>query len=116
MRRRASPLWPADHTLRLTIRLGKGTLRLEAEVRNPDAKPLPFGLGYHPYFRLGDGEESRVEVPAREYWVLEANLPTGERLPVDASRDLEHAAAGRRPAPRRRADGAARTAPRASTG
>jgi len=68
--------------LRLTIRLGKGTLRLEAEVRNPDAKPLPFGLGYHPYFRLGEGEESRVEVPAREYWVLEGNLPTGQRLPA----------------------------------
>ena len=25
-------LWPADHTLRLTLRLGKGTLRLEAEA------------------------------------------------------------------------------------
>ena len=35
---------------RLTARLGKGTLRLEAEVTNPDTVPLPFGLGYHPYF------------------------------------------------------------------
>ena len=83
--------WPADHTLRLTLRLGSGTLRLEAEVHNPDSKALPFGLGYHPYFRLADGEESVVEVPAREYWALEANLPTGERLPVDTSRDLNKA-------------------------
>ena len=81
--------WPADHVLRLTIRLGMGTLRLEAEVHNPDTKALPFGLGYHPYFLLGDGEESLVEVPAREYWALDANLPTGKRLPVDATRNLD---------------------------
>ena len=82
------PLWPADHQLRLTLRLGMGTLRLEAEVHNPDSKALPFGLGYHPYFLLGDGEDSLVEVPAGEYWALEGNLPTGDRLEVDASRDL----------------------------
>ena len=85
--------WPADHQIRLTIRLGKGTLRVEAEVSNPDDKPLPFGLGYHPYFKLPcvgslapDG--CMVEVPAAEYWVLQDSLPAGIRAPVDASRDL----------------------------
>jgi aldose 1-epimerase len=92
------PLWPADHEIRLTYRLGAGTLRLEAEVRNPDEVPLPFGLGYHPYFRLpfvpeGRAEDCAVCVPAAEYWVLEENLPTGERRPVDAGRDLNQARA-----------------------
>jgi aldose 1-epimerase len=86
-------LWPADYEIRLTIRLGLGSLRLEAEVTNPDRVPLPFGLGYHPYFRLpfvaGEkAEECLVEVPAREYWVLEESLPTGAKVPVDAARDL----------------------------
>jgi aldose 1-epimerase len=86
-------LWPADYEIRLTIRLGPGSLRLEAEVTNPDRVPLPFGLGYHPYFRLpfvpGErAEECLVEVPAREYWVLEESLPTGACEPVDAARDL----------------------------
>lgn len=85
--------WPADHQLRLTIRLGRGTLRLEAEVSNPDDEPLPWGLGYHPYFRLpfAQGtatEDCTIEVPASRYWKLEGNLPTGQVEPVDLARDL----------------------------
>jgi aldose 1-epimerase len=87
------PLWPADHQLRLTIRLSHGTLRLEAAVHNPDSVPLPFGLGYHPYFRLPfagtqSAEDCTAEVPAGEFWELQENLPTGRRLPVDGPRDL----------------------------
>jgi aldose 1-epimerase len=86
-------MWPADHELRLTVRLGKGTLRLEATVHNPDRRPLPFGLGYHPYFRLpfaGDtsADDCQVEVHAASYWPLEGNLPTGAPAAVDAARDL----------------------------
>jgi aldose 1-epimerase len=79
-------LWPADHQMRLTVRLSRGTLRFEATVTNPDTVPLPFGLGYHPYFLAGP--ETRVECPAARYWPLEANLPSGEPLPVDSARDL----------------------------
>jgi aldose 1-epimerase len=87
------PLWPADHEIRLTYRLGSGSLRLEAEVYNPDRLPLPFGLGYHPYFRIpftaaGAADDCLLTAPARSVWKLEESLPTGERLPVDASCDL----------------------------
>ncbi len=89
----SGPLWPADHQIRLTIRLGRNVLRLEAVVSNPDTVPLPFGLGYHPYFRLPfvgsrAADDCTVEVPAAEFWELRENLPTGTRLGVDASRDL----------------------------
>ncbi|MFO0880069.1 MAG: aldose 1-epimerase [Gemmataceae bacterium] len=80
-------LWPADHRIRLTYRLSRGALRLEAEVHNPDSRPLPFGLGYHPYFAMGPGDLT-VEVPAQDYWVLEESLPTGECRHVDDIRDL----------------------------
>ena len=87
------PHWPADHAIRLTIRLFAGRLRLEAEVENPDKVSLPFGLGYHQYFRVpltpdGSADDCLVQVPAGEYWELSDNLPTGRRLPVDAGRDL----------------------------
>jgi aldose 1-epimerase len=86
-------LWPADPLLRLTLRLSGRCLRLEAEVVNLKPEPLPFGLGYHPYFRVPfvpgtAAEEYTVKVPARSMWKLEESLPDGTRLPVDAAHDL----------------------------
>ena len=86
-------LWPSDHEIQLTYRLGADSLRLEAEVYNPDRVPLPFGLGYHPYFRMpftpeGTADNCLLQVHARSFWKLEESLPTGERLPVDSSCDL----------------------------
>jgi aldose 1-epimerase len=89
----AQALWPADHRLRLTCRLRPSRLRLEAVIETPGSIPLPFGLGYHPYFLLPDlpaGSPRRLGVAAaaRSYWELQDSLPTGIRCPVDAGRDL----------------------------
>jgi aldose 1-epimerase len=85
-------LWPADYRLRVTYRLLANRLRIEAEVHNPDRGTLPFGLGYHPYFRTpfagGDAAACQVSAPATSYWELQDSLPTGRRLSVDAARDL----------------------------
>lgn len=85
--------WPAAHQLTVTLRLGLDSLRLEAEVSNPDTKPLPFGLGYHPYFAVPfapgtDAADCRVQVPAESFWELRDCLPTGKVYPVDPGRDL----------------------------
>ena len=87
------PLWPADHLIRVTYRLGVGTLGVEAEVVNPDRRLLPFGLGYHPYFRVpfapgGDANDCLVRVPAGEAWTLVGSVPTGERRAIDPARDI----------------------------
>jgi aldose 1-epimerase len=86
------PLWPADYRLRVTYRLSDHILRVEADVDNPDTKPLPFGLGYHPYFHLTSfgGEEAVVTVAANKIWELVENLPTGKLLDMDEARDLRH--------------------------
>ena len=83
----ALDLWPADHRLRLTYRLLHHSLRVEAVVDNPDAKPLPFGLGYHPYFRVAPfgGPQALVTIAARKAWPLSENLPTGEPHPIDST-------------------------------
>jgi len=87
--------WPTDHCIRLTYRLSASSLRIEAEVINPDTRPMPFGLGYHPYFRIpfvkGEScDQCNVQVSANRYWELEDNLPTGNQPPVDARRDLNN--------------------------
>jgi aldose 1-epimerase len=84
-------LWPADYRLRITYRLGAGSLRIEAEVENPDSVSLPFGLGYHPYFRvplLPGQPETWVEARAHRYWELAESLPTGAHPAVDPKHDL----------------------------
>jgi aldose 1-epimerase len=85
--------WPADYLIRITVRLEKHLLRIAAVVRNPDNIPLPFGLGYHPYFRIpaesGTSPEGYfVKASPERLWTLSDSLPTGEVKPVDAARDL----------------------------
>jgi aldose 1-epimerase len=86
-------LWPATFALRVTYRLSAGTLHVAAENQNPDETPLPFGLGYHPYFRVpsaagGAPEDCSVQVPALSAWELDESLPTGRKQPPGESRDL----------------------------
>lgn len=85
-------LWPANFKIQVTYRLQQRCLRVEASITNIDNKPLPFGLGYHPYFRLPgvqDADISRyvLHVPANRVWQTQELLPTGERSPVPAEWD-----------------------------
>jgi aldose 1-epimerase len=79
-------LWPGDYRIAVTYRLLDGRLRIEARVDNPDADVLPFGLGYHPYFRVDAA--TMVQVPANGFWELTECLPSGRILPGPADRDL----------------------------
>lgn len=86
--------WPADFRIAVTYEVAGPELRCGVRIDNPDAegRPLPFGFGAHPYFRLPLGgpapDECRVTVPAAEYWELAEMLPTGRRLPVSIANDL----------------------------
>lgn len=81
-------LWPTDHEIRLTLRLAENRLRLEARVRNPDGRPLPFGLGYHPYFRVAPVNDVQVQAAATARWELIDTLPTG-KLITPGTADLD---------------------------
>ena len=85
--------WPADAILQLTYRLKETSLGIEALVINPDSKPLPFGLGYHPYFNLPftpglASDDCSLQCGAKSFWHLDECLPDGRKIPVDAARDL----------------------------
>ena len=85
--------WPADFILTVSYELAGATLASEITIENPDDKPLPFGLGTHPYFRLplgpeGSRDDCRVTVPVKSYFELVDMLPTGKKLPAVEGRGL----------------------------
>jgi aldose 1-epimerase len=78
--------WPAAFRLTATYQLMGRTLASEFTVENPCDRPLPFGFGTHPYFRVplggGKAEDCRVVLPVGQRWELDEMLPTGERSDV----------------------------------
>jgi aldose 1-epimerase len=87
--------WPADFNLNVTYRLHRDRLRVQASLENLGPGPLPWGLGYHPYFRLpgvNDEDISRYVLQARasEVWETENSLPTGWRKAVPGDIDFRH--------------------------
>ena len=95
------PLWPADHLIRITYRLGAGVLRVEAEVVNPDRAAAAIRPRLSPLFpravRAG-GDGRRLPRPRpRLRDVAAGGIAAHRRTPADRR--------GPRPnAPRRFAD------------
>jgi aldose 1-epimerase len=84
--------WPSDYRIQLAYSIAGNTLTADVTISNPGKSTLPFTFALHPYFRVplgnGDAEQTRITIPASEYWVLRDLLPTGEQIPVDAMRDF----------------------------
>lgn len=85
--------WPADFLIRVKYAVSDAALDMTVTVRNPSETPLPWGFGTHPYFRVPLAAESQpagclVESPVGDVWELIDCLPTGERGPIPADRDL----------------------------
>ena len=84
--------WPADFRIRATYSLDANTLAARIEMENPDSRPLPCGLGAHPYFctPLGgaSGDDCIVTLPAAKRWEMVDMIATGKLLDVDADTNL----------------------------
>jgi aldose 1-epimerase len=86
--------WPADFRLSLTYKLHRNRLQVNATVENLGPGPLPFGLGYHPYFRLPGVADPDVgghvlQANVDQVWETDANnLPTGWRPDVPPELDF----------------------------
>jgi len=77
--------WPADFRLTATARVQGSSLTLQITVDNPGDKPLPCGLGLHPYFRAplaGDAENCLVQLPVTDAWEMREMIATGQREPL----------------------------------
>ncbi len=84
--------WPADFRITATYQIAGNTLTSEFVIDNPDDKPLPFGFGTHPYFRLplagNSADDCVVKIPVGTCWELKELLPTGKTDTTAATEKL----------------------------
>jgi aldose 1-epimerase len=89
--------WPADARLKVTYRLTETALRVEAVADAADGKELPFGLGYHPYFRAPGGPADIADwdltAHVQTVWDAEGGLPKGTLSPLPPALDFRTAKA-----------------------
>jgi aldose 1-epimerase len=79
------PDYPFLSKITVDYHLGPQGLTCTSTVVNLDEVPIPFGLGYHPYFAVTTPtiEGAELTVPASTYVeVNDRQLPTGAILPV----------------------------------
>lgn len=82
------PGYPFRLAVAVDYALAADRLTVTVRVRNLGADPAPFGVGMHPYFRVGatrDGDigEASLDLPVRTTLELDGGLPTGGRSPAD---------------------------------
>ncbi|MEZ6142208.1 MAG: aldose 1-epimerase [Zavarzinella sp.] len=85
--------WPGDGELQLEYILQPDCLQVNATVANRSTEEeFPFGLGYHPYFRLphGTADDWQLQMRASSYWPLVDSIPTGEVLPCPSELDFSN--------------------------
>lgn len=79
--------WPADFCITATYKLAGTALQTSYKIENPDKRPLPCGLGTHPYFRVPLGSEDKdaceVRVPVSSRLLLDNMIANGQSEPVD---------------------------------
>ncbi len=78
--------WPFSCEARQQFTLAGDTLTVALTVRNTDARAMPAGLGFHPYFTLAPGLHLQTEW--QSMWKMgEDKLPLG-RVPIPADADF----------------------------
>ncbi|MGA7823668.1 MAG: aldose 1-epimerase [Steroidobacteraceae bacterium] len=65
--------FPFAYFVRQQIELGRATLRIRLVLRNADTRPMPAGLGLHPYFRKLSG--TRLQAQHRGRWTGSGATP-----------------------------------------
>jgi aldose 1-epimerase len=85
--------YPFAFGLRITYTLTAGRLTTSASVWNEGDVPMPFGLGFHPFFRAplapdGRRDDCMVQAWGPRVWETgDDGLPTGRILPVPPAAD-----------------------------
>lgn len=55
--------WPWDFSVELAYSLTDDTLRIGHVVTNESPAPMPFGFGFHPYFRCAQADKATARIP-----------------------------------------------------
>ncbi|MBF7010050.1 aldose 1-epimerase [Novosphingobium resinovorum] len=82
--------WPWDWSATQTFVLERGALRVTLEVANRSDRPMPCGLGQHPYFVREP--DAWVTFSAEGVWLSDARMIPSEAAPADTFGDFAGAA------------------------
>lgn len=74
-------MYPWDFRLSIAYELIGATLNLRISIENTGTRPMPFGLGFHPYFAVPDADKRRTRVPTSATRAFD-NV-TKEVVPID---------------------------------
>ncbi|HWI64486.1 MAG TPA: aldose 1-epimerase [Symbiobacteriaceae bacterium] len=80
--------WPHPFVLSLTYTLRGQALHCKPVVSNEGPDPMPFGLGFHPYFLAPVGAQQEIRLTPSVAWEAENWLPTGRFRPAEGAYDL----------------------------
>lgn len=86
----ASAYWPWPFDATVTYRLQNERLSVEMRVENQSDAVMPFGLGAHPYFAIGERSRCEIQIPASARWETKGDepLPTGRVLDLPPTLDF----------------------------
>jgi aldose 1-epimerase len=85
--------YPFPFRLTMELRLKSGRLRYAFTAENLGDRPMPVGLGLHPYFPLplgdaGTADDCEIWVDAPFYWEQDGYVPVGSSKRAEQSVDL----------------------------
>lgn len=83
------PRTPYIYSATQSFSLQDGQLELSLAVINQGDVPLPFGLGWHPYFTMTPG--TTLLAPARKFWTEVKGWLPGEATAIPADLDFSTA-------------------------
>ena len=78
--------WPWAYVARQHFTLNETSLEIALSCRNRSAKPMPCGLGQHPYFPCSTA--TRIATQVEHVWTIDENVLPVERIPATGRFDL----------------------------
>jgi aldose 1-epimerase len=84
----AADAWPWAYTAEQVITLSDSGARLVLSLRSRDDKPMPFSLGFHPYFPRGVGSKLTADVAGM--WQSDPTMLPTDHLAGSLPLDLAH--------------------------
>ena len=78
--------WPWDYQGRQAFALDDNGLQVTLACRNLSDRPMPCGLGMHPYFLCGP--ETRISTNVTHAWTVDENVLPVDKVPATGRYDL----------------------------
>lgn len=74
--------FPFPYNLELTYTFTKNNVSLNFEVLNEGKTAFPFGIGWHPYFKVANLSDSTLDFEAKTQYLVDKNMIPTEETPL----------------------------------